>query len=101
MLGQSEKQIKSFFSPSANPRRSFLFPMAIHLPPFPPFGFSVWYDRHHRGRRWCWRERRPSGNPDDLTNGDGFGSKTAAVQAVRLELQRRKVRAQRSGPTES
>lgn len=37
--------------------------MVVHLPPFPPFGFSVWFDRHH-GRKWCWRDRRAT--PLDL-----------------------------------
>jgi hypothetical protein len=71
--------------------------MPIHLPPFPPFGFSVWYDRH-RGRGWCWRERRASEAKADTAEGEGFGSKTAAVQAVREELQGRKQRAEAPAP---
>lgn len=72
----------------------------IHLPPFPPFGFSVWYDRHH-GRRWCWRERRPSGSDDDVTEGDGFEHKTDAVLAVRRELARRKARTEANSPPDA
>lgn len=55
---------------------------------YPPFGFSVWYDRH-RGRGWCWRERKPKGNPDDLTSGDGLPSRATAIEVVRGELRRR------------
>lgn len=79
--------------------------MPIHLPPFPPFGFSVWYDRH-KGRQWMWRERHPSGDTIRdrdaglaLTEGEGFASKTAACVAVREELARRRDRA-RAAPTE-
>lgn len=67
--------------------------MAVHLPPFPPFGFSVWYDRH-RGRGWCWRERKASEAEDDVTSGEHFDGKTAACQAVREELRARKERAE-------
>jgi hypothetical protein len=73
--------------------------MPIHLPPYPPFGFSVWYDRH-RGRAWCWRERRPSESEVDTTEAEGFTSKTAAVQAVREELQARKLRAEALAPSD-
>jgi len=55
---------------------------------YPPFGFSVWYDRH-KGRRWCWRERKPKGNPDDVTSGEHLGSRATAIEAVRAELRRR------------
>lgn len=71
--------------------------MAIKLPPMPPFGFSVWYDRH-RGRGWCWRERRPSDEAADVSEGESFATQTAAIQAVREELAARKERATAQSP---
>lgn len=73
--------------------------MAVDLPPFPPFGFSVWYDRH-RGRGWCWQERHPSELQEDRTEGEGFESRRAAIQDVRGELAARRERLQRSVRTD-
>lgn len=86
-LGQSEKQqLLLLLFPV--PRR--FVPMALPRA-YPPFGFSVWYDRH-RGKGWCWRERRPSGPEDDVTEGKHLPSRLAGIEAVRAELRRRGAR---------
>jgi hypothetical protein len=63
---------------------------------YPPFGFSVWYDRHH-GKGWCWRERHPKGPDDDVTEGSGFASKSKACDGARAELRRRGARDSEAG----
>lgn len=67
----------------------------VDLPTFPPFGFSVWYDRH-RNRGWCWRERHPDNARGDRTAADGFDSRAAAIADLRGELAARKARRERS-----
>jgi hypothetical protein len=80
---------KPFFSSPVS-RRFFLSgPMALPRS-YPPFGFSVFYDRHGGG--WTWRERRPSGNEDDNTTGSGLSSRAEGIAACRAELRRRGAR---------
>jgi hypothetical protein len=55
---------------------------------YPPFGFSVWFDRHH-GHGWCWREKRPRGVDTDETEGKNCGSKREAIRQCHAELKRR------------
>ena len=55
---------------------------------YQPFGFSVWFDRHH-GYLWCWRERRPKGDPDDMIVGRNYRGRNEAIEGVRQELRRR------------
>lgn len=54
---------------------------------FPPFGFSVFFNRH--GKRWCWVDRRAQADPDDIMKGEGYRSRAAANQGARDELRRR------------
>lgn len=75
---------------------------------YPPFGFSVWYDRH-TGRRWCWAERSPTEidrrfqqageivpvEEDDVTDGWNHRSRPHAIRSVREELRRRGEREER------
>lgn len=61
-------------------------------PQYPPFGFSVFFDRHH-GRRWCWKDRRDRQHPDDVREGFDLGSRREAIEASRAELRRRGERA--------
>jgi len=59
-------------------------PDGLGTPKYPPFGFSVWFDRHGKG--WCWRQRRPSEVKGHVNSGEGLGKRGLAVLAVRLEL---------------
>jgi len=58
---------------------------------YPPFGWSVFY--HRIQRAWVWREKKPKGNPDDVTEGRAR-SRAEGIAMCRAELRRRGARDQ-------
>lgn len=55
---------------------------------YPPFGFSVWYDRHRGG--WCWKERSPDwDDPHNVDEQCGYRRRLDAIAGIREELRKR------------
>lgn len=95
-LGQEREDPKALLLRLGS-RRFFPWHMAVKPPLLVPFGFSVWYDRH-RGRRWCWRDRRAPKSDADVTCGDGYATQTEAIMAIHDERAARKRRSAPESP---